>query len=468
MSRFAVVAVLACLGLTPAFPALAECPTYTVRSGDTLRIIAERFYGRRDASTRIYRANAAKIGENPNLIEVGQLLTIPCDDDAAKPQEAQQVRAAPAVPKALVPKPAPAPVAASSAGVVKPMVAKSEGEAASMVEGATNLAVHSNAADKPAMAPEKPMANIGMADKDMAEVAPGGMEMSDGKPMEDHADKDGMMQPDAEMAELQATAMADTPLEALPRLEMTKSMAPLHLLTGGPFAPFVSDGLPQGGMITELVRTALEAAGAPASEVVFVNDRAAHLDGVMPRGGFALTFPWMFPDCRNDAQTTDQRNLCDRYRASEGFYEFVTEFYARADLQWANVLVPAAMVGARICRPVGYPVDDLLSLDLLPDKVELIRGRDAIDCLMMVDRAEADLASMDAAVTRALIDQISVENPILVIEPLTHVAKMRVLALRDDPASAATIEMLNTGLRIMADDGRWFEIVSRHLTSQGS
>lgn len=50
--------------------------TYTVKSGDCLWKIAKQFYGNGSQYTKIYNANTDKI-KNPNLIYVGQVLTIP-------------------------------------------------------------------------------------------------------------------------------------------------------------------------------------------------------------------------------------------------------------------------------------------------------------------------------------------------------------------------------------------------------
>ena len=50
--------------------------TYTVRSGDTLSSIAERYYHNSGDWTWIYEANKSKI-RNPNSVYVGESLTIP-------------------------------------------------------------------------------------------------------------------------------------------------------------------------------------------------------------------------------------------------------------------------------------------------------------------------------------------------------------------------------------------------------
>lgn len=63
----------------PAAPTAQPEPaprTYTVQRGDTLRAVAQRFYGDEMAWRRIYEANRDKI-ENPDLIYPGQEFVIP-------------------------------------------------------------------------------------------------------------------------------------------------------------------------------------------------------------------------------------------------------------------------------------------------------------------------------------------------------------------------------------------------------
>ena len=63
-----------------------NCAEYSVVPGDTLRLISEKYYGSRELSPILYEANAGLIGENPNAIEIGMRLAIPCRDGMHIPQ----------------------------------------------------------------------------------------------------------------------------------------------------------------------------------------------------------------------------------------------------------------------------------------------------------------------------------------------------------------------------------------------
>jgi nucleoid-associated protein YgaU len=70
---------------TPALPDVAAPPpaaaapqarTHTVQRGETLRLIAEHYYGSRNRADEIYQANRSTLAD-PNRIQVGQVLAIP-------------------------------------------------------------------------------------------------------------------------------------------------------------------------------------------------------------------------------------------------------------------------------------------------------------------------------------------------------------------------------------------------------
>ena len=71
--------------MSTAVRSAAECDSYTVVQGDTLRLISERYYGERALSPLIYNENIDVIGSNANLIEIGMELAIPCREGMTLP-----------------------------------------------------------------------------------------------------------------------------------------------------------------------------------------------------------------------------------------------------------------------------------------------------------------------------------------------------------------------------------------------
>ena len=69
------------------------CKTYTVKAGENLRSIARAAYDDPDLYRVIYNANAAVIGAKADLIEIGMVLTIPCDAAEPAPVAADETAA---------------------------------------------------------------------------------------------------------------------------------------------------------------------------------------------------------------------------------------------------------------------------------------------------------------------------------------------------------------------------------------
>lgn len=102
--------------------ALAQeaCSTYKVKAGDNLRYIARDAYGDADMYRVIYEANVDVIGAKADLIEVGTVLTIPCDPNAPAATAAAAETPTPAV------EPASDPAAQPAAETVTPVAAAAD------------------------------------------------------------------------------------------------------------------------------------------------------------------------------------------------------------------------------------------------------------------------------------------------------------------------------------------------------
>ena len=236
-----------------------------------------------------------------------------------------------------------------------------------------------------------------------------------------------------------------------------------RVLTGGPFHPFVDATDGDGGLAVALVRAALKHQSSVSANIALVNDRPAHLQTLLPTGAFAVSFPWTYPDCGREDLMAAETALCDDYAASNSLYELVIEFYARADSTYADASSAEALDGAILCRPEGYPPNDLYELGLLPDRITLVAGKDPADCLRKLDSGAADIASLDGLVTRSLVLQLDIRNPLVVLEQLTRVDGLRALARRDNSEGMAVLDALNEGIEKLSETGDWYKIVQAYL-----
>ncbi len=66
-------------GSAPPAPAEEKVEIYEIQSGDSLSLIAKRYYGDPMKYPRIYDANKAVIGDDPDKIFPGQKIRIPLD-----------------------------------------------------------------------------------------------------------------------------------------------------------------------------------------------------------------------------------------------------------------------------------------------------------------------------------------------------------------------------------------------------
>lgn len=410
--------------------ARAGCGEHVVQRGDTLRTIAIQYFGTDTETQRLFEMNRAVIGDNIDLIEVGQVLRLPCpggalgngpDMAADAPVDGTRSFAALKL-GAMMPEMSPAMESTAETGI-EYVIEEAPGHDAPSLDRALELA-------------ERMSADTGT---DAAEAMP----MP--KPM-----------PDTDLSMVEDAVYAPPEDDGV-----------LYLLTGGPFPPFVDTTREAGGLIPHLVEAALSNTPEPVGfEIGFVNDQAALLATIMPRGGFDLTFPWFYPDCSRTGLDEAALNMCQTYLASDPVYEMVTEFYTRADSPRAGALVAADLNGATLCRPVGAPVSDLEAIGLLPDSIDLVRGASPSECLRRLDEGMVDVASMDGSVARTLIQSIGITQPLVVLDRFTRVETLHVLAPRSDPRAQDKLDAFNAGLFRISESGEWFEIVNKHINVQ--
>jgi polar amino acid transport system substrate-binding protein len=159
-----------------------------------------------------------------------------------------------------------------------------------------------------------------------------------------------------------ATTLAKRPADA--GFIISSLVRRVEFLTADGFAPFTGRSLEGGGMLTEVIDSAMslikeEAKGRFDYGISWVNDWAAHLNPLLLTRAFDVGFPWARPDCEAAADL-DQSSLfrCQRFFFSEPLYEVITGLFVRSNSR-VRTLRREEIAGKTLCRPVGYPIHEL-------------------------------------------------------------------------------------------------------------
>jgi len=242
----------------------------------------------------------------------------------------------------------------------------------------------------------------------------------------------------------------------------------IGFLTGSDFAPFAHRALPEGGMITELVRLAI-ARAAPEREVsvTFVNDWSAHL-GLLDQGAYDLGFPWYRPDCsKADRLSASMRQRCTGFEFSDPLFEVAIGYYVRAGDALTGATAYDQLFGRKLCRPAGYFTFDLDQEDLREPNATRIIPPTAADCFTWLMRGEVDVVTLDKSLATAEISKLGLDRRVAEIPALASAQTLHVVAPKGDAEGRAYLDLVNQGLADLQASGRWFEVVSRHLGAFG-
>ncbi|SLN37470.1 transporter substrate-binding domain-containing protein [Ruegeria meonggei] len=405
MKHHLFISSLALAAAAGAASAQEACSTYEIQPGDSLRELTIQVYSTEDFRI-VFDANRDVIGNNPNVIRVGDVLTFPCLEDVGRAPAAPQTEAE-----------------AMAAEMASEMVKAAEDRAA------------------------KAIAEANKASEDAVVAARA------------EAKKE------IEAARAEAAALIRN-ADAGERPEIRDRQ--LLLITGGNYAPFTDEALPNRGLYTDLVETAmLRAAPEQSYKIQFVNDWSSHLDLLMPTLAFDGTFPWSRPNCEEPAALSEKdRSRCETYNFSNPFYEVVDTFFAREGSGYEETLTYADFAGATICRPEGWSLSHMDAVGLYEPAVSLMRPVSPDDCFHAVMDGTADIVAIEAHLAVETIGRLGYQHRIIENPNLAAIKSLNVMTHKDNPDGEAILETLNQGLAIMQQSGEWRDIVSTALRHQ--
>ncbi|GAA6160138.1 hypothetical protein NBRC116589_23120 [Ruegeria sp. HU-ET01832] len=411
-----IISSLALAAATGTVSAQEACSTYEIQRGDSLRELAIQVYSTEDFGI-IFDANRDVIGNNPNIIRVGDVLTLPCLEDVGR---------------------APTPPATEAEAMAAEM-------ASELVKAAEERA---------AKAIAEAEARVAAAEAEAEQAS-----------QEAVLEAKAAARQEIEAARAEAAALIrDADESEQPEIRDRQ----LLLITGGNYAPFTDEALPHRGLYTNLVETAmLRAAPEQGYKIQFVNDWSSHLDLLMPTLAFDATFPWSRPNCDEPAALSEKdRSRCETYDFSNPFYEVVDTYFAREGSGYEQTLTYADFAGTTICRPEGWTLSHMDAVGLYEPAISLLRPVSPDDCFHAVMEGRADIVAIEAHLAVEAISRLGYEHRIIENPNLAAIKSLNVMTHKDNPDGEAILETLNQGLAIMQQSGEWRDIVSNALRYQ--
>ncbi len=265
----------------------------------------------------------------------------------------------------------------------------------------------------------------------------------------------------AAQASVAAAAQPEPPIIINAALSRAASQ-PLTLVTGTDYSPFTDEGLPEGGMATEIVATALQASQFDY-EIDWINDWGAHLNPLLSRRTYDLGFPWLKPDCSDPSQLSDSMRIRCDFIFSDPVFEMLVLMFRRADSD-IEPKVLADFKDLKVCRPEGYFTHDLEAQGLKPGETfTFVTPRTVADCFQMMDRSEVDLVSLNEFTGREALATLSLEHPVVEMDRFATVQGLHIITHRLNPKATTTMFRINKALQAMRDQGLMQTIQTRHL-----
>ncbi|MRU16127.1 transporter substrate-binding domain-containing protein [Roseovarius sp. A21] len=238
--------------------------------------------------------------------------------------------------------------------------------------------------------------------------------------------------------------------------------AELTLLTAGNYLPFSDRNWPGKGLATELVTAALEASPSPLPyAVAWEDDWSSHLFPLLDQKTYDMGFPWVKPDCT----ATPDNERCKKFHFSEPLMELPIMLFKREGSEFAYES-DADVIGKRLCRPAGYFTHDLDRADrrwLSEGKITLVQPDSPEDCFEQLMADKVDAVTVNVFLGASKIVAMGLRGRVIPLERALSRESLHVIISKTHWRGTTHLYRINAGLAALRENGRYDEIVSRHL-----
>ena len=267
-----------------------------------------------------------------------------------------------------------------------------------------------------------------------------------------------------------ATTEAQAPAPPAPP-PLSSEIKRIQFLTATDYAPFTDAALPNGGMITDVVNTAMGALKKESNSsfdftVSWVNDWAAHLNPLLVTRAFDMGFPWYKPNCQAfEDLDTNAKFRCQKFFFSNPVFEEQVLVFVKKESP-ITMASESELVGKKLCRPAGYwtfDLDDNGRNWVKAKKVTMLNPPTIEECMKMLMDGTADAVPINELTGRAAMVHLDLADKVRVIEKPLAILTLHVIIAKTHPNARTMLYYFNSALDKLKASGNYDQIVEKHL-----
>lgn len=233
----------------------------------------------------------------------------------------------------------------------------------------------------------------------------------------------------------------------------TADHQPVYLATGTDYAPYVSDQLPEGGVVSEVVREVFASMGYQSQLNFYPWNRAYQL--VLNVQSDA-TFPYAW----------------GAERARDFLYSrVINRVTVRVFLQAGSAIdfqTPADLQGLSYCQPLGYQTEPELQVMIDNQQLSRLKAQDMPGCFRMLSAGRVDFVVSNELVALDAISQVLGElgdkSVRAAVTPFRELDQYLIIS-KQHPRGESLITEFNRAYGQLYDNGRLDQIWQQRLGS---
>jgi polar amino acid transport system substrate-binding protein len=255
-------------------------------------------------------------------------------------------------------------------------------------------------------------------------------------------------------------------------MELSSVVRRIEFLTADGLTPFTDRSLPSGGMITQIVTTAMDlikeqSQGSFAYNVSWVNDWAAHLNPLLITRAFDSGFPWLKPDCSKPTELSqDAKYRCQKFFFSDPLYEVFTVLFVKSNSPIAFAK-DDEIIGKTLCQPIGYSTYELDKGGrnwVKENKVILLRPQSVEECFRLLDSGSVNAVVAPDLTGKAVTASLGLGDKIKALQRPLGIGTLHLIVPKTHPHASTVLYYINTSIAKLRESGEYDKIVDSHLS----